>query len=99
MPAPALGLGLGQVVEQPACEGNRLPLMLLVQLSKVSFLPALELQQGLVASELIQRVRGHLCGQQSKDGPGRAGLGQTNPAGAPAPSRSSPAPRTALPPT
>ena len=73
--APAPRAGLGQVVEQPAREGNSLPLMFLVQLPEVSLLPAPELHQGLVASELIQRGRGHLCGQQR-----RAGLGWSRPA-------------------
>ena len=75
--APASRAGLSQVVEQPAREGNGLPLMFLVQLPEVSLLPAPELHQGLVASELVQRGWGHLCGQQR-----RGGLGQTTPAGA-----------------
>ena len=41
--APAPRTGLGQVVEQPAREGNGLPLMFLVQLPEVSLLPAPEL--------------------------------------------------------
>ena len=72
--APAPRTGLGQVVEQPAREGNGLPLMFLVQLPEVSLLPAPELHQGLVASELVQRGGGHLCGQQR-----RAGLGWGRP--------------------
>lgn len=58
--APALRPGLSQAAEQPAREGNGLALVLLVQLSKLSLLPAPELHQHLVASELVQRGRGHL---------------------------------------
>lgn len=74
--APALSPGLGQAVQQSASEGDRLPLMLLVQLPQVSLLPALELHQSLVASELFQRGYRHLCAQQSK---GRLGWGRPRP--------------------
>lgn len=70
VPAPALSPGLGQAVKQPASEGDRLPLMLLVQLPQVSLLPAPELPQSLVASELIQRGWGHLCEQKMQAGLG-----------------------------
>ena len=92
LPAPALSPGLGQAVEQPASEGNRLPLMLLVQLPKLSLLPAPEFHQSLVASELVQRGRGHLCGRRGKGGRGWAGAGQPRRGASPPPEQ--PLPRT-----
>lgn len=58
--APALCPRLSQAVEEPAREGDGLSLVLLLQLPQLSLLPAPELHQRLVASELIQRGRGHL---------------------------------------
>lgn len=73
-PAPALSLCLSQAIQQAAGEGDCLPLMLLAQLPQVSLLPALELDQSLVTSELIQRGGGHLWEWQRK---GRQGVGET----------------------
>lgn len=80
VPAPALGPGLGQVVQQSASESNRLPLMLLEHLPQVSLLSTPELHQSLVASELLQWGHNHLCRTVEQR---QAGLALASSAGAP----------------
>lgn len=96
LPAPALGPGLGQVVQQSASESNCLPLMLLEHLPQVSLLSTPELHQRLVASELLQRGHNHICRTAEQR---QARLVPAKPAGAPPTAPGvTPPPWVALPP-